>query len=608
MQGRSLGSKRFKEGKAAPQPTRASIYQEENTPLDWHGAHDLRAQLAVPQRRAEPHSRALRHGLIASQLGLPMLARTRQEQAPEAWELPAEESAWSAEAHAAQSGEQQVGLDWSNNEQTTRYDEWELQKELVTYAQTYRGYDPEEEHPRLDLQLPPIAAGYEAELSQHHELIPDQAQAAYTAAEYARPQATFVPDAHAGQTRSARSQPYAAGTAPHTATQVSIAPHAHAAYQGRVTHSQLAAASAKPRTATEASFAVQRHATHAQHRSAGAEPRSASQESFAVQPHATTQHRAAGAEPRTATRSQLGTGGGEPRAATQANPAAQVRAVHAQLGAEPQAHAALARTARAPGGARTRAPAPKLAVRRYGDDEPVVYPHNRGWLKRIGLLLVLAGAGYAAHRYVQRAPVPAPTPPPPPAATFTPVEPPAPTIEPAETTPKASPEQTLSAKERRLAARAALLAERRERRAARRGRDEDSPIDDSDPPSSRSRSRTSSTNATMGDTHDASRSRSYAHASDVPDSYATNTTRAQDDYVSERHAAAQSGVLRINTLPWSQVYIDGQLVGHTPQTNLLLSAGKHRITLVNNEMQLSKSLTVHITAGITTTHKINLAE
>jgi serine/threonine-protein kinase len=233
----------------------------------------------------------------------------------------------------------------------------------------------------------------------------------------------------------------------------------------------------------------------------------------------------------------------------------------------------------------------RAPVRRFVDDRPVVYPHKRSWLKRMLMLLVLAGGGYAAYHYhyldrlFERAPVAPPAPPAPPAlpdppptaaAVATPEPPPA-IAEPAALEPvQAQPTPELSAKEQRRAARAAIIAERwRERRAARRGRDSDS-----------SDERDTSTSS--------SKSPSYASA--------------QDDYVSQQHAAAQSGVLRINSLPWSQIHVDGELVGHTPQMNLLLPAGKHRVTLVNNEMQLSKSLTVLITAGNITTHTINLAE
>jgi hypothetical protein len=227
-------------------------------------------------------------------------------------------------------------------------------------------------------------------------------------------------------------------------------------------------------------------------------------------------------------------------------------------------------------------------VRRFVDNERVVYPHKRSWLKRVLLLLALAASACAAYHFhyfdslLERAPVAPPAPPatPPIAAAVTTPEPPEPLVaEPAAPEPmQAAPAPELSGREQRRAARAAIIAERwRERRAARRSRE-------SEPSTSDEREETS----VSGNSH------SYASA--------------HDDYVSQQHAAAQSGVLRINSLPWSQVYIDGELVGHTPQTNLLLPTGQHQVTLINSEMQLSKTLTVQISAGNIVTRKVNLGQ
>jgi serine/threonine protein kinase len=67
-----------------------------------------------------------------------------------------------------------------------------------------------------------------------------------------------------------------------------------------------------------------------------------------------------------------------------------------------------------------------------------------------------------------------------------------------------------------------------------------------------------------------------------------------------------SGTLRVNSRPWSQVFVDGKMIGNTPQQNLKLSAGDHRITLVNPEFRLRKNLTVTIKAGETTTEIVTL--
>ena len=62
-------------------------------------------------------------------------------------------------------------------------------------------------------------------------------------------------------------------------------------------------------------------------------------------------------------------------------------------------------------------------------------------------------------------------------------------------------------------------------------------------------------------------------------------------------AADTPGTLRLNSRPWSRVYIDGRLVGNTPQTSLQLSPGWHTVTLVNPEFGLQKVITLRIKPG-----------
>jgi serine/threonine protein kinase len=76
------------------------------------------------------------------------------------------------------------------------------------------------------------------------------------------------------------------------------------------------------------------------------------------------------------------------------------------------------------------------------------------------------------------------------------------------------------------------------------------------------------------------------------------------------HVAASSGggtgTLRINSKPWSQVFVDGKLIGNTPQMNVSLPEGSHRITLVNPEFSLKKSVSVTIKAGQIETQIVTL--
>jgi hypothetical protein len=72
-------------------------------------------------------------------------------------------------------------------------------------------------------------------------------------------------------------------------------------------------------------------------------------------------------------------------------------------------------------------------------------------------------------------------------------------------------------------------------------------------------------------------------------------------------AKGARGTLRVNTRPWSQVSIDGKLIGNTPQMNLQLPAGTHTVVLSNPEFGVTKSLVVTIKPDETVTRVITLA-
>ena len=65
--------------------------------------------------------------------------------------------------------------------------------------------------------------------------------------------------------------------------------------------------------------------------------------------------------------------------------------------------------------------------------------------------------------------------------------------------------------------------------------------------------------------------------------------------------AGGSGTLRINSRPWSQVFVDGRLIGNTPQMNISLSAGRHQVTLVNPDFNIRHTISVNVVAGETVT-------
>jgi hypothetical protein len=68
------------------------------------------------------------------------------------------------------------------------------------------------------------------------------------------------------------------------------------------------------------------------------------------------------------------------------------------------------------------------------------------------------------------------------------------------------------------------------------------------------------------------------------------------------------GTLRLNTKPWSVVYLDKRKLGITPLMGARLPVGTHRLTLVNGEQGLRKTLNVTIQAGKTTTQWVDLRE
>jgi hypothetical protein len=69
---------------------------------------------------------------------------------------------------------------------------------------------------------------------------------------------------------------------------------------------------------------------------------------------------------------------------------------------------------------------------------------------------------------------------------------------------------------------------------------------------------------------------------------------ARPSAASRSAATAGEGTLRVNSRPWSQISIDGKSYGTTPQMNIRLSAGRHRVVLVNPDFGIRKTLTVTI--------------
>lgn len=70
--------------------------------------------------------------------------------------------------------------------------------------------------------------------------------------------------------------------------------------------------------------------------------------------------------------------------------------------------------------------------------------------------------------------------------------------------------------------------------------------------------------------------------------------------------AGGTGILRINSRPWSQVVVDGRTIGNTPQMSITLEAGSHTVTLINSEFGYKKTLKIAIKAGEVVTKIVDL--
>mgnify|MGYP003449613770 FL=1 len=71
---------------------------------------------------------------------------------------------------------------------------------------------------------------------------------------------------------------------------------------------------------------------------------------------------------------------------------------------------------------------------------------------------------------------------------------------------------------------------------------------------------------------------------------------------------AESGKLRVNSRPWSKVFIDGKPYGNTPRLNIELPVGSHVVKLVNDEYHVEKNIEVRISAGQVESVVVNLLE
>jgi serine/threonine protein kinase len=72
--------------------------------------------------------------------------------------------------------------------------------------------------------------------------------------------------------------------------------------------------------------------------------------------------------------------------------------------------------------------------------------------------------------------------------------------------------------------------------------------------------------------------------------------------------AGGNGTLRVQTRPWSQVFVDGRLIGNTPQMSIPVSAGAHTVMFVNDEFGLRKTIKVTVKPGEVVTKVLTLTD
>lgn len=83
---------------------------------------------------------------------------------------------------------------------------------------------------------------------------------------------------------------------------------------------------------------------------------------------------------------------------------------------------------------------------------------------------------------------------------------------------------------------------------------------------------------------------------------------AASDHSAPAGERLEDGMLRINSRPWAEVYVDGKRVGTTPQMGLRLRAGQHKVELINPELDMRKSVVVDIEPGELVTRIVTLQE
>ena len=81
--------------------------------------------------------------------------------------------------------------------------------------------------------------------------------------------------------------------------------------------------------------------------------------------------------------------------------------------------------------------------------------------------------------------------------------------------------------------------------------------------------------------------------------HAESTRPAQAHPSPDAGTHLDKGILRINSIPQSTVFLDGVALGATPHNSVSVSPGEHKILFVNKALGRSKTITVSVSPGET---------
>jgi serine/threonine-protein kinase len=71
-----------------------------------------------------------------------------------------------------------------------------------------------------------------------------------------------------------------------------------------------------------------------------------------------------------------------------------------------------------------------------------------------------------------------------------------------------------------------------------------------------------------------------------------------------KRAPAATGLLRLDTVPWTAVYLNGKKLGDTPLVDVKVPAGSLELTLVNEDEKIRTVIDLDVVAGQTTTKRL----